>query len=320
MCDLFLVLAQAEGGPSCFLVPRVLADGTPNPFALQRLKDKLGNRSNASAEVEFDGTHGFLVGAAGDGLHTILDMVTMTRLDCIIGSAAGQRAAVAQAVHHARHRRAFGSWLIDAPLMGEVLADLSVESAAATALFLRMARAVDDGEWVLARLAVPAAKFWVCKRTVAVVGEALECLGGNGYVEESGLPRLYRESPLNSIWEGSGNVIALDVVRAAIRQPTSVAAVQAELATTAGADETLDAAVSQLTQLLAGLGQDPDADQRGARRLAGLLARCLAGSLLVRQAPDVAARFLAGLIDPPAALGSRPGPATRAALDALPET
>jgi putative acyl-CoA dehydrogenase len=320
MCDLFLVLAQAEDGLSCFLVPRVLADGTPNPFALQRLKDKLGNRSNASAEVEFDGTHGFLVGAAGDGLHTILDMVTMTRLDCIIGSAAGQRGAVGQAVHHARHRRAFGSWLIDAPLMREVLADLSVESAAATALFLRMARAVDDSEWGLARLAVPAAKFWVCKRTVAVVAEALECLGGNGYVEESGLPRLYRESPLNSIWEGSGNVIALDVVRAAIRQPTSVAAVQAELATTAGADETLDAAVSQLTQLLAGLGQDPDADQRGARRLAGLLARCLAGSLLVRQAPDVAARFLAGLIDPPAALGSRPGPATRAALNALPET
>ncbi len=253
-------------------------------------------------------------------MRTIIDMVTMTRLDCVIGSAAGQRAALTQALHHIDGRSAFGSWLIDQPLMQEVVADLAIEVSRRDRAVRPAGRAVDDGEWGLARLAVAAAKFWVCKRTVAVVGEALECLGGDGYVEESALPRYYRESPLNSIWEGSGNVIALDVVRAATRQPTSVAAVQAELATTAGADETLDAAVSQLTQLLAGLGQDPDADQRGARRLAGLLARCLAGSLLVRQAPDVATRFLAGLIDPPAALGSRPGPATRAALDALPET
>ena len=198
-------------------------------------------------------------------------MVSMTRLDCVIGSAAGQRAAVVQAVHHARHRRAFGSGLIDAPLMREVLADLCVESAAATALFVRLARTVDDDERALARLAVPAAKFWVCKRTVTVVAEALECLGGNGYVEESGLPRLYRESPLNSIWEGSGNVIALDVVRAATREPPSVAALLAELATTAGADRALDGAVSQLTSQLAGLGQDPGADQRGARQLSAIV-------------------------------------------------
>jgi putative acyl-CoA dehydrogenase len=320
MCDLFLVLAQAPGGLSCFLVPRVLSDGGRNPFAIQRLKDKLGNRSNASAEVEFDGTHGYLVGGAGDGLHTILDMVTLTRLDCVIGSAAGQRAAVGQAVHQARHRRAFGSRLIEAPLMREVLADLCVESAAATALFLRLARTVDDDERALARLAIPASKYWVCKRTVTVVAEALECLGGNGYVEESGLPRLYRESPLNSIWEGSGNVIALDVVRAATREPASVAALQAELATTAGADRALDAAVSQLTSLLRGVGPDPGADQRGARRLSGLMARCLAGSLLVRHAPDLASRFLAGLTDPSAALGARPGPATESALGTIPET
>jgi putative acyl-CoA dehydrogenase len=320
MCDLFLVLAQAPGGLSCFLVPRVLSHGGRNPFGIQRLKDKLGNRSNASAEVEFDGTHGYLVGGAGDGLPTILDMVTLTRLDCVIGSAAGQRAAVGQAVHHARHRRAFGSRLIEAPLMREVLADLCVESAAATVLFLRLARTVDDDERALARLAIPAAKYWVCKRTVTVVAEALECLGGNGYVEESGLPRLYRESPLNSIWEGSGNVIALDVVRAATREPASVAALQAELATTAGADRALDAAVSQLTSLLRGVGPDPGADQRGARRLSGLLARCLAGSLLVRHAPDLASRFLAGLTDPSAALGARPGPATESALGTIPET
>jgi putative acyl-CoA dehydrogenase len=204
--------------------------------------------------------------------------------------------------------------------MREVLADLCVESAAATALFVRLARTVDDDERALARLTVPAAKFWVCKRTVTVVGEALECLGGNGYVEDSGLPRLYRESPLNSIWEGSGNVIALDVVRAATREPASVAALLAELATTAGADRALDGAVAQLTSRLAGLGQDPGADQRGARQLSEWLARCLAGSLLVRHAPGLAGRFLAGLTEPSAALGARPGPGTDIALRAIPET
>jgi putative acyl-CoA dehydrogenase len=320
MCDLFLVLAQAPQGLSCFLVPRVLADGTRNPFALQRLKDKLGNRSNASAEVEFDGTHAFLVGAEGDGIRTIIDMVSLTRLDCIIGSAAGQRAAVGLAVHHARHRRAFGARLVDAPLMREVLADLAVESAAATVLFLRLAAAVDDGETAFVRLAVPAAKFWVTRRTVSVVAEALECVGGNGYVEESGLPRLFRESPLNSIWEGSGNVIALDVVRAATRDPGSVAAVEAELAATAGCDPTLDGAVALLSDRFAALGRDPAEDARAARGLAGLLARCLAASLLVRERPDVAPRALVGLIDPLAVFGSRAGPATDAALAGFPET
>jgi putative acyl-CoA dehydrogenase len=320
MCDLFLVLAQAPQGLSCFLVPRVRPDGTRNPFALQRLKDKLGNRSNASAEVEFEGTHAFLVGGAGDGIRTILEMVAMTRLDCVIGSAAGQRAAVVQAVHHARHRRTFGRRLVDAPLMREVLADLITESAASTVLFLRLARAVDDGAAAFIRLAVPAAKFWVTKRTVAVVAEALECLGGNGYVEDSGLPRLYRESPLNSIWEGSGNVIALDVVRAATRDPDSVAAVRAELAITDGADPALDLAVGRLSAQLAGVGRDPDEDQRRARQLAGLLGRCLAGSLLVRAAPDLAPRYLAGLAEPVAAFGSQPGPGIDTALASVPET
>jgi putative acyl-CoA dehydrogenase len=291
MCDLFLVLAQAPGGLSCFLVPRVLPDGTRNPFLIQRLKDKLGNRSNASSEVEFDGTAAWLVGDEGAGIRTIIDMVTMTRLDCVIGSAAGQRAALSQAVHHVTHRSAFGRPLIEQPLMREVLADLAVESAASTALWMRLARGVDAGETAFTRLAVAAAKFWVCKRTPAFVGEALECLGGNGYVEDSGLPRLFRESPLNGIWEGSGNVIALDVLRAVRRDPSSVAAVFDEFAV--GADARLDASVADLKSRIDRLGADVEADERGARGLAGLLARCLAGSLLLREAPaDVADRFL----------------------------
>ncbi len=303
MCDLFLVLAQAPGGLTCFLVPRVLPDGARNPFALQRLKDKLGNRSNASSEVEFDGTTGWLVGEEGRGVRTILDMVTMTRLDCIIGAAGLQRAALTQALHHTRHRSAFGRTLIDQPLMRDVLADLALESEAATLLFLRLAAAVDRGETELLRLGVAAGKFWVCKRTPAVVGEALECLGGNGYVEDSGLPRMFRESPLNSIWEGSGNVIALDVVRAATRDGASVAALEAELETTAGADSRLDAAVADLQLLIKGLGADAPADQRSARRLAGLMARCLQGSLLVRHSTrPVAEAFLA------TRLGQQPEP------------
>src|SRR5882762_5702871 len=318
MCDLFLVLAQAPGGLSCFLVPRVLPDGTRNPFLIQRLKDKLGNRSNASSEVEFDGTVGWLVGAEGEGVRTIIDMVTMTRLDCVIGSAAGQRAALSQAVHHATHRSAFGRPLIEQPLMREVLADLAVESEASTMLWLRLARGVDAGEAAFTRLAVAAAKFWVCKRTPPFVAEALECLGGNGYVEDSGLPRLFRESPLNGIWEGSGNVIALDVLRAVRRDPDSVAAVFAELATSEGADARLDASVASLRSCVAGLGADPGADERGARALAGLLARCLQGSLLVREAPsEVAERFLGQRLGdrPPHVFGDSPGPTPDALLD-----
>src|SRR6185437_10972259 len=248
MCDLFLVLAQTEQGLSCFAVPRVLPDGTHNPFALQRLKDKLGNRSNASSEVEFAGTVGWLVGEPGRGVRTIIDMVTMTRLDCVIGSAAVQRAALTQALHHIDGRSAFGRRLSDQPLMQEVVADLAIEVAAAGALFVRLADAVDRGETALLRLAVAAGKFWICKRTGTVVGEALECLGGAGYVEESPLPRYFRESPLNSIWEGSGNVIALDVLRALAREPGSVQALFDELALTAGTDPRLDSAVDELAK------------------------------------------------------------------------
>jgi putative acyl-CoA dehydrogenase len=318
MCDLFLVLAQAPGGLSCFLVPRMLPDGTRNTFLIQRLKDKLGNRSNASSEVEFDATHGWLVGDEGAGVRTIIDMVTMTRLDCVIGSSSLQRAALVQALHHARHRSAFGRPLVEQPLMREVLADLAVESEASTALFVRLARAIDDGESAFLRLAVAAAKFWVCKRTPAFVAEALECLGGNGYVEDSGLPRLFRESPLNGIWEGSGNVIALDVLRAAQRDPQSVAAVLAELDSAAGADERLDAAVAELRRRLDQLGASRVDDERGARGLAGLLARCLAAHLLVSNAPQSQAhRYVESWVGgtTPSVHGERPGSGTDAVLD-----
>jgi len=294
MCDLFLVLAQVDAGPTCFLVPRVLPDGDRNTFRLQRLKDKLGNRSNASAEVEFEQTVGWRVGPEGRGVPTILEMVTATRLDCVLGSAAAIRAATAQAIHHATHRRAFGRPLREQPLMQAVLADLAVESEAATALALRLASTVDSGPPGLGRLATAVAKFWVCKRAAVVTAEALECLGGNGYVEESGMPRLYREAPLNSIWEGSGNVIALDVLRALARQPESVAAFSAEVEAASGADDRLDAAVKRLRAELA----DPDRIEARARRVASLMALCLQGSLLVRHAPAaVADAFCATRLD-----------------------
>lgn len=290
MCDLFLILAQAPRGLSCFLVPRVLTDATRNVFALQRLKDKLGNRSNASAEVEFDRTTGWLVGEEGRGIPTIIEMVGVTRMDCVLGSAALMRAALTQAIHHAAHRSTFGTKLIDAPLMLAVLADLALESEAATALGMRLAAAVDSGETAFARLAVAAAKFWVCKRTPYVVGEALECLGGNGFVEDSGMPRLLREAPLNSIWEGSGNVIALDVLRALTRDGGSVEAVRAELTEAAGLDKSYDSTLRGLeTELAAGAG-----DPAAARRLASSLAVLLQASLLLRHAPpEVAAAFCA---------------------------
>jgi putative acyl-CoA dehydrogenase len=281
MSDLFLVLAQLAEGVSCFLVPRVLPDGSRNVFHVQRLKDKLGDRANASSEVEFDGTTGWLVGEPGRGVPTIIEMVNMTRLDCVLGSAATVRAALTQAIHHADHRSAFGALLADQPLMQNVLADLAVESEAATALAIRLAAAVDAGESAFLRLAGAAAKFWVCKRTAATVAEALEVLGGNGYVEESGLPRLYRQAPLNSIWEGSGNVIALDVLRAMGRSSDSLAAVTAEIELARGADSRFDDAVKRLS---AELG-DPDQLPLRARRVAGLLALCLQASLLLRYAP-----------------------------------
>src|SRR3954447_15356691 len=313
MSDLFLVLAQTAEGVSCFLVPRVLPGGERNPFALQRLKDKLGDRSNASSEVEFDGTTGWLVGEPGRGVPAIIEMVATTRLDCVLGSAATVRAALTQAVHHARHRRAFGALLADQPLMQNVLADLALESEAATALSVRLAAAVDAGEQAFLRLAGAAAKFWVCKRAPAVVAEALEVLGGNGYVEDSGLPRLYRQAPLTSIWEGSGNVIALDVLRAMGRQSDSLAAVVAEIELARGGDARFDDAVKRLS---AELG-DPDQLPLRARRVAGLLALCLQGSLLLRFAPaEVADAFCATRLggDWGAVLGTLPARAASRAI------
>ena len=283
MCDVFLMLAQAPGGLTCFLVPRVLPDGTRNTFRLQRLKDKLGNRSNASSEVELDGTLALRLGDEGRGVRTIIEMVSATRLDCVLGSAGLMRQAVAQATHHAAYRSAFGGRLADKPLMQNVLADLAVESEAATALAMRLAHAVDAGEHDFRRLAVAVGKYWVCKRTAAVVGEALECLGGNGYVEESGLPRLYREAPLNSIWEGSGNVNALDVLRALAREPAALEALQAEIGLGRGADGRLDTAIDELGKDLA------SPDEASARRLVERLALVLQGSLLVRHAPPYVA-------------------------------
>ncbi|MBT2903960.1 acyl-CoA dehydrogenase family protein [Streptomyces cellulosae] len=294
MSDGFLVLAQAPGGLTCFLVPRVLEDGTRNVFALQRLKDKLGNRSNASAEVEFDGTWARRVGEEGRGVRTIIGMVAATRLDCVLGSAGLMRQAVAQAVHHCAHREAFGGKLLDKPLMRNVLADLALESEAAATLALRLAAAYDDGgeqERALLRIAVPAAKYWVTKRCAPVAVEAAECLGGNGYVEESGMPRLVRESPLNSIWEGAGNVQALDVLRALRRDPGTLDAYLREVGKARGADHRLDAAIKNLLTDLA----DLEAAEARARRLTERLALVLQASLLVRHAPpEVADAFCAG--------------------------
>ncbi|NBE55126.1 acyl-CoA dehydrogenase family protein [Streptomyces boluensis] len=293
MSDGFLVLAQAPEGLSCFLVPRVLDDGTRNAFAIQRLKDKLGNRSNASAEVEFDGTWARRVGEEGRGVRTIIEMVAATRLDCVLGSAALMRQAVAQAVHHATYRSAFGGPLIDKPLMRNVLADLALESEAATTLALRLAAAYDEGgerERAFLRLAVPAAKYWVTKRCTPLAAEALECLGGNGYVEESGMPRLLRESPLNSIWEGAGNVQALDVLRALQREPQALDAFLREVGLARGADHRLDGAIKDLLTELA----DLNGIEARARRLAERIALVLQGSLLVRFAPPEVADAFCG--------------------------
>lgn len=308
MSDGFLVLAQAPGGLTCLLVPRVLEDGTRNVFRIQRLKDKLGNRSNASSEVEFDGTWARRVGDEGRGVRTIIEMVAATRLDCVLGSAGLMRQAVAQAIHHCTHREAFGGKLVDKPLMRNVLADLAVESEAATTLALRLAAAYDDGgeqERALLRIAVPTAKYWVTKRCTPLTVEASECLGGNGYVEESGMPRLVRESPLNSIWEGAGNVQALDVLRALQRQPAAFNAYLQEVGKARGADHRLDAAIKGLLTELA----DLDGIEARARRLTERLALVLQGSLLVRYAPpEVADAFCASRLggDGGAAFGTLP--------------
>ena len=270
MSDAFLVLAQAPAGLSCFLLPRVLPDGTRNGFHIQRLKDKLGDRSNASSEIELHGAWATLVGEEGRGIRTIVQMIVATRLDCVVGTAAGMRQAVEHATHHAAHRSAFGKPLVDQPLMANVLADLCVESEAATVTALRLARAFEQGETAFARIATPVAKYWVCKRGPAHAAEALECIGGNGYIEESGLPRLYRQQPLQSIWEGSGNVQCLDVLRALDREPETADAFLAELEQPFRADA---------ERALRG------ADEPGARRLVERLAVALQGSLLARHAP-----------------------------------
>jgi putative acyl-CoA dehydrogenase len=297
MSDMFLVLAQTDDGLSCFLMPRILPDGTRNAFHIQRLKDKLGNHSNASSEVEFHGAWARMVGQPGRGVPTIIEMVGHTRLDCVIGTAAGMRVGVVNATHHTAHRSAFGNTLIDQPLMRNVLADLCIESEAATVLAMRLARAYDEAHadadagandtdaQMFKRLATAVGKFWTCKRAPNHAFESLECLGGAGYVEESGMPRLYREAPLASIWEGSGNVMSLDVLRALTRSPRSLEVFLHEVKLAQGADARLDAAVDRLE------GQFADAatlEQR-ARRVVEGMALCLQGSLLVRNAPPAVA-------------------------------
>ncbi len=278
-CDIFLTLAQTESGISCFMF-----EGTDPGFRIQRLKDKLGTRSLPSSEVEFHGVKGILVGEEGRGVPTIIRMVNHTRLDCLIGSAASIRWGTAQAVHHARHRSAFGKLLAEQPAMQNVLADLQLESEAATATALRVARAYDEADDAFRRFATAVSKYWVCKRASGHANEALECFGGNGYVEESGMPRLYRDSPLNSIWEGSGNVAALDVLRAMVKEPEGVPAFFAEVELAAGANDRLDAHVAAVKDAIAGLanGGDP---QWSARRIVEDLGVALQASLLVRGAP-----------------------------------
>jgi putative acyl-CoA dehydrogenase len=291
-CDAFLVLAQADGGISCFLFPRWTPDGERNRFRLQRLKDKLGNRSNASSEIEFDGASAWLVGEEGAGVRTIIEMVNHTRLDCVLGGATGMRAGVAQAIHHASHRSVFGRELVSQPLMRNVLADLAIESEAATIGALRLARAYDEAlagdeeAQSFKRIANAVLKYWVCKRAVVHAGEALECLGGNGYVEESGMPRLFRESPLNSIWEGSGNVQCLDVLRAMVKSPAAVEAFFAEVADGAAAEPRLAAFATELRDELPG---ELETIETRARRLVEKMALALQASLLVRYGDEAVA-------------------------------
>ena len=297
MCDVFLVLAQAPGGISCFLFPRRTPDGELNGFRLQRLKDKLGNRSNASSEVEFTSASGWLVGEEGEGVRTIIEMVNHTRLDCALGGASGMRAATTQAIHHAHHRETFGKPLVAHPLMLNVLADLAIESEAATASAMRLARSYDEASGdgpeaeaarLFKRVANGALKYWICKRAPAHAAEALECLGGNGYVEDSGMPRLFRESPLNSVWEGSGNVQCLDVLRAMARSPQSVEVLFAELESSRGEHPAFDSCLDSLRSELA---DSSDLEAR-ARRIVEAIALALQGSLLLRYSdPAVASAF-----------------------------
>jgi len=299
-CDAHLVLARTadEGGLSCFYVPRFTPDGRKNAVQVQRLKDKLGNRSNASSEVEFFDAYGLMIGDEGRGVPTIIEMANFTRLDCVIGSAALMRAALVQAIHHARHRSVFGARLVDQPLMRNVLADLALESEAATVLFMRLAGAFEQSgapggalaERAWRRIVTPAAKFWVCKRALEFTGEAMEVWGGNGYVETGPMARFYREAPVNSIWEGSGNVMCLDVLRAFEREQDAAHALLDDWRTTAGAHPALAGALASLVDMLTG---DPAAREASARRIAQQLVLCAQGVLLARHAPrDVADAFI----------------------------
>jgi putative acyl-CoA dehydrogenase len=295
MSDAFLVLARAPGGISCFLAPRWLADGSRNPIRIQRLKDKLGDRSNASSEIELQGASARLIGEEGRGVRTIIEMVNHTRLDCILGSASIMRQGVAQATWHAAHRAAFGTLLAEQPLMANVLADLAVESEAATTAALRLARAYDaaDGdrhEQLLQRLLTPVVKYWTCKRAPQHAAEALECLGGNGFVEESDLPRLFRQSPVNGGWEGSGNVICLDVLRAMSREPESLEAFWSEIGDAAGGDSRLARAVDDLHVDLS----DPATLEGRARSVVERMALVFLASLLVRFSPTPVAEAFCG--------------------------
>ncbi|MBU3686430.1 MAG: DNA alkylation response protein [Mycobacterium sp.] len=296
MSDVFLVLAQAPGGLSCFFLPRVLPDGSRNRMLLQRLKNKLGNHANASSEVEYDGAVAWLVGEEGRGVATIIEMVNLTRLDCTLGSATSMRQGLTHAIHHVQHRKAFGDYLLDAPLMRNVLADLAVEAEAATIVAMRMAGATDaavrgdEREALLRRIGLAAAKYWVCKRATPHAAEAMECLGGNGYAEDSGMPRLYREAPLMGIWEGSGNVSALDALRAMATRPECVEVLFDELGATAQSDARLDRHVESLRSSL----KDAATLEYRARSVAEDLCLALQGSLLVRHGhPAVTEAFLA---------------------------
>jgi putative acyl-CoA dehydrogenase len=295
MCDAFLVLAQADGGISCFLFPRWTPDGERNSFRLQRLKDKLGNRSNASSEIEFDGAWARLVGEEGAGVRTIIEMVNHTRLDCVLGGSAGMRAGVEQAINHASQRGTFGKTLTDWPLMQNVLADLAIESEAATISAMRLARAYDEAlagdeqAQSFKRISNAVLKYWITKRAPMHAGEALECLGGNGYVEESGMPRLYREAPLNSIWEGSGNVQCLDVLRAMVKSPDSLEAYFAEVA-----EGESDPRIAEASGKLRNELGDMEGIEARARLIVERMALLLQGSLMVRYADEASAdAFLA---------------------------
>lgn len=304
MSDAFLVLAQAPGGLSCFLVPRVLPDGLRNPFFIQRLKDKLGNRANASSEIELEGTRGWLIGEEGRGVRTIIEMVNQTRLDCMLGSTAGMRQSTAEAIWHAQHRSAFGARLIDQPAMTQVLADLAVETEAATVASLRVAAAYEtdapDSDEPFRRPATAVMKYWICKRGPGHAYEALECLGGNGYTEAFPLARRYREQPVMAVWEGSGNVIALDVLRALAREPETGEAFFAEVRLAHGADARLDRFIEETERLARSILADPASyeAQARARSLTERLAVSLQGALLAQHAPrEVADAFMATRVE-----------------------